>query len=559
VVLVELHPDPTPRPAARRSRWLIAGVIVAALLIAGAIGVVVAVPFTSERARIAVIEQLSAQIDGDVELRELSLRGLPGLRAEGAGLVVRHKGRRDVPPLIRVERFVAEGSVLALLRRRLDRLIVEGLDIQIPPDRNRNVAERASSDSTPAPATGQAARARERAAEDPPGGDDRDRGAAPPRSFVIGQMVSTNARLIILRRDQTKDPHVWAIHTLRMEELAIDRAIPFEAELTNAVPPGQIDVAGRFGPWDTNEPGFTPLEGSFTFDDADLSVFDGIAGLLSARGSFGGMLQRIEVRGRTETPDFSVSSSGLPVPLRTEYHAIVDGTNGDTFLEEVGATFLKTSLAARGAVAHTPDRRKGRTITLDITMADGRLEDVLRLAIKSSKPPMIGALKLETSFVLPPGDLDVVKKLRLDGRFDIRAARFTDAGVQKKINELSRRGRGRIAEETAPERIASDFSGAFRLGDGQLTIPEVVFDVPGAAVQLTGNYGLESEAIDFEGWLYLDAKVSQTTTGFKSLLLRMVDPLFTRRGGGSAVPIRISGSRTDPSFGLDKGRIFKKG
>jgi hypothetical protein len=529
----------------RRHRWLIAGVLVAAIIVAMAIMVVAAVPFTSERARAAAVEQISSQLDGEVELRELTLRLLPRLRAEGAGLVIRHKGRRDVPPLITIEGFTAEGTVLALLRRRLDRLTVEGLDIQIPPDRNRNVPDRTvPSASTDASLTV--------LAQSAPGD------AARPRAFVIDELVSTNARLVILPRDPAKDPKVWEIHTLRMEELAIDRAMPFAAQVTNAVPPGLIDVAGRFGPWSREEPGFTPLEGSFTFDNADLGVFKGISGVLSSHGSFNGILERIDVHGQTETPDFTVSSSGLPVPLETKYHAVVDGTNGDTFLERVDATFLRTSLVAKGAVAHTPGRRKGRTITLDITMSQGRLEDVLRLAVESPKPPMTGALSLETSFVLPPGDIDVVKKLRLDGRFDIGAARFTDADVQKKINELSRRGRGRAGEETAPARVASDFSGAFRLAGGELTIPEVVFDVPGAAVELAGSYGLESETIDFEGWLYLDAKISQTMTGFKSLLLRMVDPLFKRQGGGSAVPIQISGSRNAPSFGLDKGRIFKK-
>ena len=59
--------------------------------------------------------------------------------------------------------------------------------------------------------------------------------------------------------------------------------------------------------------------------------------------------------------------------------------------------------------------------------------------------------------------------------------------------------------------------------------------------------------------LLLDAKVSETTTGVKSLLLKVVDPLFKKDGGGSAIPIKIEGTRHDPKFGLDVRRIFKKG
>jgi hypothetical protein len=55
----------------------------------------------------------------------------------------------------------------------------------------------------------------------------------------------------------------------------------------------------------------------------------------------------------------------------------------------------------------------------------------------------------------------------------------------------------------------------------------------------------------------MDAKLSQTTTGFKSFLLRAVDPLF-RRSGRTVIPIRITGSRNEPSFGLDVKRVFTR-
>jgi len=78
-------------------------------------------------------------------------------------------------------------------------------------------------------------------------------------------------------------------------------------------------------------------------------------------------------------------------------------------------------------------------------------------------------------------------------------------------------------------------------------------------VRLAGSYDLVPETINFTGTLVTDAKVSQMTTGFKSKLLRIVDPLFEKRGGGGTeIPLKISGSRKNPSFGLDKGRFFKR-
>ena len=91
-----------------------------------------------------------------------------------------------------------------------------------------------------------------------------------------------------------------------------------------------------------------------------------------------------------------------------------------------------------------------------------------------------------------------------------------------------------------------------------LRIPTLVFDIPGAAVKLSGQYALRRETLAFTGHLYMDAKVSQTVTGWKSMLLKIADPLF-RENGQTVVPVKITGTRSAPAFGMDVGRIFKKG
>jgi hypothetical protein len=198
-------------------------------------------------------------------------------------------------------------------------------------------------------------------------------------------------------------------------------------------------------------------------------------------------------------------------------------------------------------------------VTLDVAMDKSRIEDIMKMVIRTASSPMVGSLTLKTKFVLPPGAADVVDRLRLDGQFRIGKARFTNYDVQGKIEELSKRGRGKTAEVTH-DRVASDFQGRFRLGGGRLSLPDVTFDVPGARVELAGAYGLKQETLDFKGQLLLDAKISQTTTGWKSLLLKVVDPLFKQKdGSGSAIPIKIGGSRSAPDFGLDVRRVFRRG
>ena len=514
-----------------RATALAVAVVIGGLVIAFAS----VVPLSSETARRKVIEALSARLDAEVELAELRSRVLPQFHAEGVGLAIRHRGRRDVPPMISIRRFSAEGNVFGLLQRHITRVTVDELDIEIPPDRNR---DRTPGEDPPASSTSE--------------GDSHDVGG----TFVIDELVANDARLVIIPRDSDKPPKVWSIHDLRMRTLALDRPMAFEASLENAVPPGAIGTSGSFGPWRREEPGQTPLDGKFTFERADLGVFKGISGILSAIGTFGGTLERIEVHGVTDTPNFTVAAGGHPMPLHATYHAIVDGTNGNTLLEKVDASFLNTSLTARGEVVKRPGD-DGRTVELDVVMDDARLEDVLQMAVKAPTPPMAGALKLRTRFELPPGDRDVVEKLQLDGAFTIADARFASPHVQTKINELSRRTEGRAAAQKA-ERVLSQFAGKFTLRAGQLALPHVTFDMPGSAIRLGGQYGLVSEQIDFAGTIFTDASLSEMTTGYKSLLLKPVDLVFKREGGGSAIPIRITGTRNAPAFGLDKGRLFKQ-
>ena len=78
------------------------------------------------------------------------------------------------------------------------------------------------------------------------------------------------------------------------------------------------------------------------------------------------------------------------------------------------------------------------------------------------------------------------------------------------------------------------------------------FQIPGATVQLAGTYGLRTEALEFDGTLRMQATISQAAGGgAKSVLLKIVDPFFKKKGAGAVLPIRVRGTREDPKFGLD--------
>src|SRR5262249_31959649 len=149
--------------------------------------------------------------------------------AEGRGLTIRHRGRRDVPPLISIAHFSAESGVMSLLHRHISRVDIDGLDIEIPPDRNRNDAEAAAP-------SGQDPRAEPRHTADT------------ARTFVVDRLFATAARLAIIPKEDGKPPKVWDIHDLRMRTVSTGSSMPFEATLDNAVPPGAITTSGTFGP-----------------------------------------------------------------------------------------------------------------------------------------------------------------------------------------------------------------------------------------------------------------------------------------------------------------------
>ncbi len=49
----------------------------------------------------------------------------------------------------------------------------------------------------------------------------------------------------------------------------------------------------------------------------------------------------------------------------------------------------------------------------------------------------------------------------------------------------------------------------------------------------------------------MEAKLSETQKGIKSILLKVVDPFFKKGKAGAVLPIKITGTLKEPSVGLD--------
>ncbi|HYP13758.1 MAG TPA: AsmA-like C-terminal region-containing protein [Bryobacteraceae bacterium] len=477
-------------------------------------------------AKAYVENTLARKFGGDVELSRVGINLLAGPVITAHDVKLRHRGRTDVPPLIQFKKLTIRTSFRGLTSspRKVHELEFQGLEITVPPKRD------ATGDVIAPPPPYQPAQARTNVPD-----------------FLIEQVKADDTVLKVLPRQSWREPLQWDLHKLKLQSVGLSKPMEYEATLRNAKPPGDIKTKGKFGPWNPDDAGQSFVEGEYEFRNADLSVFNGIAGMLSSDGKFTGALERLDVRGTTDTPDFRLDSSGNRVPLKTEFHAIVDGTSGDTLLEPVKAQLGSTWLYCQGGVTGKQGV-KGKTVDLNVSVTRGKIDDILRLAVRS-KPAMSGAMTMRARLVIPPGKRPIVDKMRLAGRFDMDRVSFSSPEIQAKINEMSQRARGK--HEAEPERVASQFDGNFQIGEGVIKLDRMTFEVPGAMVLIAGSYGMRSEQIDMQGKLRMQARVSQTMRGWKSLLLKAADPFFAKDGAGAVIPISISGSRDQPKFGLN--------
>lgn len=531
------------RTALRVFVW--AGSILGILLIGLAIAGDILLRDAGPMLRGKVIDTLSTRFDSRVELEGFHASVLRGFEVYGSGLkLYPNHLPMNGEPLIEVNQFsfhILNWRQLFDTPMFINRVQVKGLSIHMPPKNERANLPKLEQNQSP-------------------GVDESHNGI----KIVVGEILVDNANLLIESSKPGKLPLDFVIRKLQLHSVGAGRPMAFEATLVNPKPVGNIESSGEFGPFNAESPGDTPVSGRYAFRKADLSTLKGIGGTLSSDGTYSGLLNRIEVQGETSTPNFELDTAKHPVPLNTKFHAIVDGVNGDTWLQPVDAWLLNTHIVAQGKVVRDTGAA-GRRIELNVTVNPGRIQDLLQLAVKTSPPLMTGQVQMQVNFDLPPGKQPVMDKLRLQGKFEIDGLHFTNDKFQSKVDQLSLRGQGHAdqahreavalnngnIQQATAANVAAQMRGTFFFGGEKLTVNPINFEVPGAAVELNGVYSLDGQTFNFAGTARLDAHISQMVGGWKSLLLMPVDPFFAKHGAGTEVPIRITGTRSEPQIGLN--------
>jgi len=526
-------PSSVPQPQQRQKHHkkiilpiaLVAGVV----LCAGAVELRHNWPYS----QFEVLQDLREASDSQVQIRTFHQTFFPSPGCVLEGLVFRHSPSAS-KPLITIDKLTIQGSYLGLLAQRVSRITAQGLVVTIPPF-----------------GTGKALHTTQ-------------------SRITIAEIIANGSVVEFASKDPDKKPLRFDVHEAVLRNVGWGSPLAYRVKVHNPEPPGEVTAEGKFGVWNLTNAGETPISGKYKFTDADLSVYEGIAGELSSTGEFEGKLAHIDISGDTDTPDFEVTSGGHPVHLTTKFSAYVDATRGNTYLKQVDGNFWNTHVAARGSVATSADG-KGKTALIDLQTRSARIEDLLLLFVQAKRAPMSGDVTFQAHVELPPGEQRFLKKIKLRGNFGIGGGSFSQPSTQKGIDQLSAGARGEKnydkdkqkdknnkdkhdnnnKDQSDPETVLTDLQGQVDVVNGAASFADLSFRIPGAHARVHGTYNLINYKIDLRGQLRVDSQISNTTTGAKAFLLKVMNPFFKKKPKGEVVPVRIGGDYNHPTFGLD--------
>ncbi len=326
--------------------WVVAPAVLTLVVLTVATSILLRPSALKRRAETTLSEKLKL----DVTIEELALSFFPRPNVSGHRLTMRVPNRADLPPFITIDHFSVDVGLLSALRKHVRTVHAGGMRISVPPSdvRQAMMAGAGPADEPAAPRV-------------EPGSAAVPTGAAggtstPPRSTIsdvyIEEFITHDAELVFVPRKAGKRPLTFKIHDLVVREIGLGRRMPYDARLTNPVPEGEVKASGSIGPWLEEAPTDMPLDGTYTFTDADLGTINGIGGTLQSTGTFGGRLTAINAKGTSEVPDFSLDLGGKPVRLTATFETTVDGTDGTTVLNRVDAKILDTAMVVTGAITN---------------------------------------------------------------------------------------------------------------------------------------------------------------------------------------------------------------
>lgn len=493
-------------------RWpVLAGVLVVIPCLA-----VAAIVWKAPFRRDTVQQQIGTALESHVEFGTFRTTWFPpGFKAENVQIVPRSA---PGPALLTVAHLTVESSFFGLLRptKQFSQIDIEGMHLVYPLHEEAFGAPK--------------------------------RKASP---FLVAKVYLRNAQLDFLSGPHDSEPLRFEVHSVTLQDYGRDNSTHFTVSMSNAAPTGEIRARGTFGPWNSGEIAATPVDGTFTYEKADLKVAKGISGLLDAQGKIHGTFGAMNTDASIDVPAFQVNGSSHSVHVAATAQASVNGTTGDTTLTRVVSHFNNTTIMGSGTVAGTTNRT-GKSVHLNVAVAEGRVDDILLLFTNKPKPAMSGNITLKAEATIPPGPPDFLSRLRMGGDFDVQHARFANAETETVVSRLSASAKGESKNEERghPEAAWGEFRGHISDFSGVAHLEHIHMQAPGITSSVEGTFELHQKLLNLHGELVTAGKLSDTTSGFKSFLLKVVKPLWKKNGAQQTIPYEITGTPSHLKFKL---------
>ncbi|HEX8925570.1 MAG TPA: hypothetical protein VF786_07240 [Terriglobales bacterium] len=354
-------------------------------------------------------------------------------------------------------------------------------------------------------------------------------------------------------KDRSSKPVTFVVPQLEIRGLGAPKAGSFSATINLPLPQMTVETTGAFGPFVKGNIDATPVSGEFKVDRATLAPFDALRGKLTSSGKFNGTFGTVDLVGNASSPDFALTKVGHELPVSADFRAQVTIKNGEITFRSIEAELGTTSIHGNGVISPIRQDAPG-FLNLDFTAPSGSVNDLLWLFSKAPEPDMIGPIRFHTIAALARKPQHFLQEIVLKGNFVINDARFSSPATQTKLEKLSKRAEGQPDAPPSYTPVAL-LSGDVYLHDGVAHLSNVEFRVDGADAHGGGTFDVEDKKVDLNGKLRMQAELSNTTKGFKSKLLKLIDPFYKKHGAGADVPVSITGTASHPKFDV---HVLKK-
>ena len=436
----------------------------------------------------------------------------PGYVAEG--ITFYRYGDMQIPPLATLDRMTVVGTWTNLIfhPHELYEIRLSGLHVQIPP-----------------PAT----QARKLDFE---GG----MVASSQQTIAIETIVADGTTLDFLGEHGAPSMR-FQFSSLQVHNVHQGQPLSFFARLLIPKPQGIVLASGSIGPFRSNDYGATPLSGTYSLQNADLSRVPGISGHASASGRYSGTLSGIETFGQFAVPDFRAASAHV-VRLDVAYRVLVNGINGDVEIQDTEVRTGQSLITASGSVVGRPNK-----VNLTIATKDSRIQDLLKI-VEQQDPSVLGRVSFHAAVHLNNGPEKFLQRLDLKGEISLAQVSFAKPDTQHDMNAFAARVQKNPPSTSRdnPAQVTAAASSMTTFHEGTAYFPDAHVTLPGANAHLHGTFNLLDTRIHFTGKADLERDISRAATGLKSALLKPLSPFFRHKDAGAVVSVAVTGTAKQP-------------